>query len=225
VSLYDFKSAYRRLHLKASTAITSAVSIAFNDDKFILIPLRLPFGGAPCPSNFCVVSDIITDVINDLMSNPAWDPTLVHSDYVHKIPAARMSPHNAPFAQAKPLSVKLPDNDDASADCFVDDIISLAVDVADNLQRITAAPCTVIHALAHSAEQDTYIKRNNMIADDKNEAEGAPEESKICLGWILDMRRLLVILPNHKYIAWLAQTDSLIAQKSANNKQLSSLLG
>ena len=221
----DFKSAYRRLHLKAATSITSAVAIEFNGEKYILIPLRLPFGGAPCPSDFCVVSDVITNVINDLMGNPAWDPGAVHSNYVHKIPEAKIEPHNIPFAPGRKLSVQLPANDSPAADCFVDDIISSAVDVADNLQRITAAPCTVIHALAHTADQATHITRNNMIADDKNEAEGAPEESKICLGWVLVTRRLLVSLPDHKYIAWLAQTDNLIAQKSANNNQLSSLLG
>ena len=221
----DFKSAYRRLHLKASTSITSAVAIEFGGEKFILIPLRLPFGGSPCPSDFCVVSDVITDAINDLMGNPAWDPSQIHSSYVDKIPAAKLAPHDIPFAPGRPLCVQLPDNDDASADCFVDDIITSAVDVADNLQRITAAPCTVIHALAHTASADTHIQRNNMIADDKNEAEGAPEETKICLGWILDTRRLLVTLPDHKFIAWSAQTQATIDQKSANNKQLSSLLG
>ena len=221
----DFKSAYRRLHINAATATTSAVAIEISGDKYILIPLRLPFGGAPCPADFCVVSDIITDTINDLMRNPAWDPLLVHSAYVSNIPAAKICPSNIPFAAGRELSVQLPDNDDASADCFIDDIITAAVDVNDNLQRITAAPCTIIHALAHSAETTTYIRRQNMIADDKNEAEGGPEELKICLGWLLDTRRLLVLLPVHKFHAWLAQTEAVMNQKTANNDQLSSLLG
>jgi hypothetical protein len=221
----DFKSAYRRLHIKADTALSSAVSIEFNGEKYILIPLRLPFGGSPCPSDFCVVSDIITDTINDLMSNPAWDPQEVASNYVTKIPRAKPLPPDIPFATGRKLSVPLPDDDHASADCFIDDIITSAVDINDNLQRITAAPCTVIHALAHSAAGDTHISRQNMIADDKNEAEGGPEESKICLGWILDTRRLLIILPDHKFLAWSEQTRQIMHQKSANNDQLSSLLG
>ena len=221
----DFKSAYRRLHLKATTSITSAVAIEFHGEKFILIPLRLPFGGAPCPSDFCVVSDVITDTINDLMKNPAWDPATVHSEYVTKIPRAIASDPSIPFAPGRQLCVPMPDNDEAAADVFIDDIITSAVDLHDNLQRITAAPCTVIHALAHKAAEEPSILRHNMIADDKNEAEGGPEEAKICLGWILDTRRLLVILPDHKATAWLKQTHSVIDQKSSNNKQLSSLLG
>ena len=221
----DFKSAYRRLHLKASSAITSAVTITFDNEKYVLIPLRLPFGGSPCPSDFCVVSDIITDAINDLMSNKDWDPNIVHSTYVSKIPTAKPSPIDIPFAIGRELSVTMPDNDDGAADCFIDDIITSAADIGDNLQRITAAPCTIIHALAHSPSSSTFIHRQNMIADDKNEAEGAPEERKICLGWILDTRQLLVILPEHKYIAWTSQTVAMIDQASTSNKELSSLLG
>ena len=114
--------------------------------------------------------------------------------------------------------MQLPDNDDASSDCFIDDIITAAVDIDDNLQHITAAPCTIIHALAHSAETTTYIRRQNMIADDKKEAEGGPEEIKICLSWILDTRHLLVVLPVHKFTAWLLQTDTLIIQKNGQQQ-------
>ena len=65
----------------------------------------------------------------------------------------------------------------------MDDIRSIAVDIEDNLERLIAAPCTFIHALAHQADGNTFVERNKMISDDKNEAEGAPEEIKICLGW------------------------------------------
>ena len=221
----DFKSAYRRVHLRASSATTSAVSIEFDNKLYVLIPLRLPFGGAPCPSDFCVISDVITDTINDLMENQAWIPADVHSNYVSHIPAAIAIKDDIPFVQGRPLSVTLPANDNGAADCFVDDIITIAVDVDDNLQRATAAPCTVIHALAHSSSTHTSVIRQNMIADDKNEAEGGPEERKICLGWLLDTRRLLVILPSHKFVAWTLQTNAMIKQKTANNADLSSLLG
>ena len=49
-----------------------------------------------------------------------------------------------PFAKAKETSVKMAEEADCKADVFIDDIITLGVDVADNLSRITAAPCTVI---------------------------------------------------------------------------------
>ena len=96
----DFKSAYRRIHLNARTAIKSAVRINIDNTSYILISLRLPFGGSPCPSDFSVVSDVITDAINDLMACKKWDPSIVCSEYVEKIPEKKMLSTVIPFAQA-----------------------------------------------------------------------------------------------------------------------------
>ena len=72
--------------------------------------------------------------------------------------------------------------------------------------------------------QRTY-PGNNIIATDKMIAEGAAEEKKICLGWLLDTRRLLVSLPDHKTIAWTAQIDTILNQQTVSEKELSSILG
>ena len=57
-----------------------------------------------------------------------------------------------------------------------------------------------------------------MVEMEKAKAEGAAEEIKIVLGWILDTKRLLVSLPEHKYIAWTSQIDELLNQKTVSNK-------
>ena len=49
------------------------------------------------------------------------------------------------------------------------------------------------------------IPRDDMVEEDKTKVEGAAEERKICLGWILDTRRLEVQLPDHKNIGWKSQ--------------------
>jgi hypothetical protein len=220
----DFKSAYRRLHLNAKTALKSAVRVKLKEKFYILVSLRLPFGGSPCPSDFCLVSDIITDTINDLLASKNWDPKLIRSDYTKKIPAAIPSDPSIPFAKARSLSVPIVNEPDSKADVFVDDIISITVDSQDNLARLMAAPCTVIHAVAHSAT-DTHLKRQNLISDEKNEAEGAPEEIKICLGWQINTRALLVSLPSHKYLAWNSQIEDVIQAKTVKYKTLESILG
>ena len=73
--------------------------------------------------------------------------------------------------------------------------------MADNLQRVIAAPSAVMHAIAHQVEGEVFVPRQDFIADDKNEAEGAPEEIKIVLGWQINTRSLLVSLPFHKFKA------------------------
>ena len=221
----DFKSAYRRMHLNAQTALQASVRVKLNGKYYILVSLRLPFGGSPCPSDFCLVSDIITDTINDLLACGDWDPTTVKSDYVKNIPKPKPLPDNVPFAPARSLSVNLETEPCAKADCFVDDILSMTIDEGDNLLRLATAPCTVIHAMAHRTRGKTYLRRQDLISAEKNEAEGAPEEIKLCLGWEFNTRSLTIALPLHKYEAWDSQIESILKAKSVRYKLLESVLG
>ena len=71
--------------------------------------------------------------------------------------------------------MSIPEGEDLKSDVFIDDIISVAPYIGDNLQRLIAAPCTVIHAVSHSAEEgNTFVPREDVITVDKNEAVGAP---------------------------------------------------
>ena len=223
----DLKSAYRRMHLNAETSFQSAIKIKIRGKWYIFISARLPFGGSPCPNDFCLLSDIMTDTVNDLLDCNEWQWNEIHSSYLAKIPNAIALDESIPYAQARKLSVDLPVEDNGKADVFVDDIISVAPDINDNLQRLRAASCTVLHAFAHkaSSSSSSSIKRDNLVADDKNEAEGAPEELKIVLGWTLDSRRLLVKLPFHKWKAWKSQIESALKGSSIDEKTLSSIVG
>ena len=224
----DLKSAYRRMHVNAKTSLKSAIRMKVDEAWFIFISLRLPFGGAPCPNDFCLLSDIITDTINDLLNCSDWNWEDIHSPYLSKIPKEKPLDDSVPFAQAVgELSVDLPIEDQGKADVFVDDIISVAPDINDNLSRLKAASCTVLHAFAHSASSSssTSIKRDNLIADDKNEAEGAPEETKVVLGWNLDSRRMLVKLPYHKWKAWKSQISQALKCQTIDRKTLESIVG
>ena len=76
----DLKSAFRRLHLNALTSVRSAVKVQLREIWYIIISLRTPFGGSPCPSEFAVVADLITDTINDLLKDANWDHKFVYSE-------------------------------------------------------------------------------------------------------------------------------------------------
>ena len=221
----DIKSAYRRIHLSSETAVKTSVQLEIDQLKLLLISLRLPFGGSPCPSEFCLFSDIVTDTINDLMADESWNPLEVFSNYIKYIPPPKPIHNTVPFAQAEETSIQIQEGDICKADVFIDDIITVGVDVRDNLQRVTAAPCTVLHAMAHKSSSDTHVIRQNLIADDKNEAEGAPEEIKIVLGWELNSRSLSVHLPLHKFKAWIEQISSFLTRKTSNIKDIQSILG
>ncbi len=101
----DFKSAFKRLHLNAITAARSAVRVKLNQKYFILLSLRQPFGGAPCPSEFAVVADIITGMINDLLEDEDWDHDELYSKLTDKIPVERGLSDDIPFHPAQEMSV------------------------------------------------------------------------------------------------------------------------
>jgi hypothetical protein len=130
----DLKSAYRRMHLSAASAFSSAVRVKIHQIWYILLSVRLPFGGASCPPEFCLLSDLITDLINDTLSCEAWDHHTVVSTYINKIPPAVLLDSQIPFAKARPMIVTLPNEDHGKADVFIDDIITVAVDINQNLQ-------------------------------------------------------------------------------------------
>ena len=69
----DFKSAFRRLHLSANSALESSVIVEIKNIEYLIISLRMPFGGSPCPSVFALLADIFTDTINDLLNDKKWN--------------------------------------------------------------------------------------------------------------------------------------------------------
>ena len=79
--------------------------------------------------------------------------------------------------------------------------------------------------MSHKATNSTYLPRDDLVAKDKCDAEGAPSETKICLGWNLDTHCLLVNLPLYKYIAWENDLKNFMNKNSISHKDLKSLLG
>ena len=62
----DWKSAYRRVHLVAAMAVQPIVAVS----GMLLLALRLTFGGVANPSHWSYVSEIATDLANDLVRQP-----------------------------------------------------------------------------------------------------------------------------------------------------------
>jgi hypothetical protein len=69
-SKVNWKSAYRRLHNAPSTTV-SAMVLVFS---FLLLALRLTFGGAPDPSRWSDLSGLACNLSNYMVRNPGWDP-------------------------------------------------------------------------------------------------------------------------------------------------------
>ena len=142
----------------------------------------MPFGGAPCPSEFALAADLIADTINDLLDDKNWKHEEVYSDLIHEIPDPIPLPDNIPYAEAKNMSVNVPVGKNGKTDVYVDDFITIGPDLGDTLNQMIRASATAIHAIADNSKNSNEIPRDDILAIDKMKAEGAAEERKICIG-------------------------------------------
>jgi hypothetical protein len=120
-SKVNWKSAYRRLHNAPSTTVSVMVLVG----SFLLVALRLTFGGAPNPSRWSDLSELACNLSNDLVRNPGWDPRQHFSPHSAKLPAtAIMEPSTDPLAVAQPLSIPLPIDDSPKSEVYIGDLFN-----------------------------------------------------------------------------------------------------
>ena len=153
-SKIDFKSAYRRLHLAAATAIQTCTQLP--EHELALIALRLTFGGAPCPNIWGCLAEPICDLSNAIMEHDDWDPLSLHAPNYKLVPSVKLIDDDTPFAEGKPLIVDPPVHPKGKSDIYIDDIISLAVDIpgSDNVRRLERGNLLAIHATARPKHPD-----------------------------------------------------------------------
>ena len=191
----------------------------------LLVALRMTFGGAPCPSIWGVISEVITDIGNSLLQNDFWDHSELHDHISDQIEAPISVPDSIPFHQARDLSVEIPVNDRGKIDIYIDDSIGIAPDIADSPIRVIRAIPLAIRTVARPNSNRDVIPRKDIISLKKLQVEGQPSETKTVLGWTLDMRRLLIALPEHKVTDWLRDIDSILLAKKVHYKLLESIMG
>ena len=134
---YDLDAAYRRLHVLAKMAAL-AITI-LNDMAYIL--LRLPFGVANGPSDYCLVSEPVVDLANDLLRDNSWNPGTTYSPLQNKMDEPKTKyDNNTPFEKARPLFVPVPFSP-AVVDGYIDDLITAVVVKEDWLRMIIVFKC------------------------------------------------------------------------------------
>lgn len=193
----DYKSAYRRAHLSWETAIQTITKI---DKDLAQIALQATFGGAPNPNEWGLVSESICDLANAIMNDPDWDPSTVYSPFQDLLPEDEFLPDDIPIAQALPMIVNPPLAPHAKNDVYIDDDVTVCTE--DNADRARGGTLLAMHVFRRPNEEVEPIKRLKLPSLVKLKGEGRLEERKMILGWIIDTRRLLIILPDHKYKAW-----------------------
>ena len=198
----DMDSAYRRLHVNWSSAVTCITIL----DELAYLLNRLPFGSESAPAKFSVISDTITDIAFDLALDPSWDPTKTKSSF-----PVENKPHildeAISFDQADTPLFNLPPRN-IIFDNYIDDILDAALMFDNNILRLQHATPVVLEAIFRKHHIDDATERNNIINLIKHLAEGTLSERNTFLGWIVDTRQFRVFLDNDKANDWLFSINS-----------------
>ena len=221
----DFSKAYKRCHYHPSTAVKCITNFTLQDLVAALVALRLTFGGMPCPSLWCDISEPICDLTNDLLRCDDWDPDEISSPVQHLIPEPRYMDDDIPFAPAFSTIVEIPAEDHGKADLYIDDQATVLPDLGWNLQRGKSAAALSAHLTARPLDKNEHIERDDFLATKKLIAEAGLAEDMTLLGWDFDTRRLVISLPHNKFVAWTRDIDTIIESGKTSFKDVEALLG
>jgi hypothetical protein len=219
---YDYSDAYRRIAHSPSAAAQSIIVFA----GVAYIALRLTFGGSPNPPTWCAFSEMVTDLSNEIPLCNSWDHQTLRSPAQPETPSPILLPAEIPTARAMPMAVEIPTTVTARTDSFIDDLIRVFLDTPKNREREPHAVPLAIHVTSrpHMGNAEP-VKRRGLLSAPKLAAEGTPEEVQIVLGWILNTRLLLILLPNDKFEAWSADLRTITLDTKGTYGELESTLG
>jgi hypothetical protein len=217
----DFKSAYRRQQLSAKTASQCLSSVKINGEQFVLLNMRLSFGGSACPSEWCLISESITDLANRILEDDSWNPNELPPKLLNKLPPTEILDNSIPFANAKPLLVDIPLEKFGKSDVYIDDVCTVGVlrDGKDEL-RLKSSVLLAMDVFGRPIHKKEPLPRDPLPSMDKLLSEGGLSEEKCLLGWILDTRRLRIKLHPEKFLHWSSQIKDLVSSGGQTSKKV-----
>ena len=217
----DIKAAYRRITLHGDTAAMSTIMF----ENLGCTSLRLTFGGSPCPNYFCLASETCTDLTNDILHCPDWDPGSLSSPHATSLRPPEYLDESIKFARAQELDVEMPVDDFGRADDFIDDGIVFTPDIGNNSKRALQAMLLAIHIIFRPVDPKEPIQRDDCLSLGKLNEEGFLSETPVILGWLINTRTLTIHLPEKKFKTWNTDLSEMISSKKSTFQELEKLLG
>jgi hypothetical protein len=135
--------------------------------------------------------------------------------------------NDTPFAEGAELIVDIPINPHRTHNLYIDNIINLMIDIpgADHIACGQAATLLAINVCAWPNHLEEPIPCKSMGARDKLMAEAGLTDTKMILGWEFDFWRLLISLPENKFIAWTTGIRQLLLKGLTTANKLESTIG
>ncbi len=170
---------------------------------------------------------MVADLANEISMDPNWDPGKLRSPSQPDTPEPKRLEASVPHATDCEMAVFIPPLEAGKVDVFIDDLIDTFPDSPDNLARKPHVVPLAMHVSIrpHAGEHEPILRRVILLSLIKLQAEGAPAEQQIVLGWMLDTRRLLVSLPDDKYTAWRSAIEHITKNKGCLKEDFDTLEG
>jgi hypothetical protein len=189
------------------------------------IALRMTFKGSANPPAWCAFSEMVTDLATEIALSPDYDPAMTKAPGF-EAPAFKELLDATPFGRAKEMVVTIPTTLSSRHNCFIDDMSQIFLDTPNNRRRMPGiVPLAVFATCRPHAGEDKPIIRRQLLSPSKLVAEGTPAEIQIVLGWELNTRSLVLMLPGDKFTAWTQDIVDALSSGTILFGDLESLVG
>jgi hypothetical protein len=166
------------------------------------------------------MSEIMCNLVTAILHNDEWDPMSLFGRNQHLVPPPKRLDNDIPFGKGRELIVDIDVDPQGMNNIYIDNVILLTVEIegTDSLVRCNRAPLLMFDTCLRPLADTELIPRETMEARNKLELEALLEETKTILGWLINFRRLLIILPDNKFTAWTKAIKDILNERSATAK-------
>jgi hypothetical protein len=182
------KTAYRQAHLQLATAVECLAQL----EGLLFTKLRFPFGGKPCPAQWCTISEPIYDLANELIHNASWSQSNLRPCHDEVLPEPDRSHSETPFEEALLLAFHI----------YINDLYSICVAIDDSTERCAAAVALALDVVGCPLGLLDTLPREALLSLKKLKGEGKHEDIKVVMGWELNSITLTIGLTQGKFEIW-----------------------
>ena len=137
---------------------------------------------------------------------------------------ANYNGENTKFGKALPLFIEVPFHY-AKADGYIDDIITVVLDIDDWVAKGQKAAPLATHTLFRPTDKRDPLPREETISKIKVQGEGTPDEIKGALGWTVNTRTFRIYLPDKKAKEWTLSIKEILHSQRVDTKTLETTIG
>ena len=163
IAKYDYSDAYCRIAYIASAA-AQTISV---HEGLAYLALRLMYDRAPNPPGWTLVSEVVTDLANEISQCDERDPVTLHNPVQPIAPTPIFVPDpTSQLARAEQMSVVPAPILRGKVDGFIDDLILVFWDTDGNVDRLPHAVPLAMYVTSrpHAGDDNEPLPRRDILS-------------------------------------------------------------